>query len=148
MNNNKTTLLVVGILAAIGFFVFSQSNPKSLPAPMSNQNKLNPTLAIVPTESKEVPLSSGTIDIEAGSFYFKPSVLKLKKGQKVTLKFKSMSMMHDFNIDQLNLRIPVTKSGNESTIDFTPDTIGEFEYYCSVGQHRQNGQTGKLIVVD
>jgi len=31
-------------------------------------------------------------------------------------------------------------------VEFTADTPGEFEYYCSVGQHRANGQVGKLIV--
>src|SRR3989344_2957339 len=31
------------------------------------------------------------------------------------------------------------------TVEFTVDALGEFEYYCSVGQHRQNGQVGTLI---
>lgn len=142
MNNSKNSVLVAIVLAAIAFFVFTQS--KSSMAPVQSLPTPVPTVA----ETKEVPLSSGTISIEAGAYYYKPNILKLKKGEKVTLKFKAVDMMHNFNIDELGLKIPLTKSGNEVSVDFTPTKSGEFEYYCSVGQHRQLGQVGKLIVED
>ncbi len=87
-----------------------------------------------------------TISIEAGSFYFKPDMIKVKKGEKVKLVMKSVDMMHDFNIDELKVKVPVTKSGAIATAEFTATTAGTFEYYCSVGQHRANGQVGTLIV--
>lgn len=89
---------------------------------------------------------SQTIEIEAGSFYYKPSEIKVKKGETIRLILNSKDMMHDFNIDELNLTIPVTKSGNTNTVTFTADTAGEFEFYCSVGSHRAQGQVGTLIV--
>lgn len=142
MNNSKNSVLVAIVLAAIAFFVFTQS--KSSMAPVQSLPTPVPTVA----ETKEVPLSSGTISIEAGAHYYKPNILKLKKGEKVTLKFKAVDMMHNFNIDELGLKIPLTKSGDEVSVDFTPTKSGEFEYYCSIGQHRQLGQVGKLIVED
>jgi heme/copper-type cytochrome/quinol oxidase subunit 2 len=145
MSNQKNSILVAVIIALIGFFVFSQSKTKMMPAMNQPQGQVTPS---VTPETKEVPLSTGTIEIEAGSFYYKPSVLKLKKGEKVTLKLNSVSMMHDFNIDELSLKIPVTKSGDVASVEFTPTEVGEFEYYCSIGQHRANGQVGKLIVVE
>jgi plastocyanin len=57
-------------------------------------------------------------------------------------------MMHDLNIDELGVDGDVVKAGESTTITFTADTVGEFEYYCSVGQHRKNGQVGKLIVTE
>jgi len=54
--------------------------------------------------------------------------------------------MHDFVIDELNVKMPIVKNGEIGTVEFIADQVGEFEYYCSVGQHRQNGQVGKLIV--
>lgn len=86
------------------------------------------------------------IEIEAGSFYFNPKEIRVKKGEKVKIVLKSVSMMHNFVIDELNMRIPITKAGQTSTIEFTLNRVGEFEYYCSVGQHRQMGQIGKLLV--
>ena len=55
-------------------------------------------------------------------------------------------MMHDFVIDELNVKSEIIKSGETGEVEFTPDTIGEFEFYCSVGQHRANGMVGTLIV--
>jgi len=31
-------------------------------------------------------------------------------------------------------------------VTFVADKAGEYEFYCSVGQHRANGMVGKLIV--
>lgn len=87
--------------------------------------------------------------IEAGSFYYKPNILRVKKGEKVKLEVKAVDMTHDFNIDELDVNSPIIKAGEagESVIvEFVADKVGEFEYYCSVGQHRSLGQVGKLIV--
>jgi nitrosocyanin len=86
------------------------------------------------------------IEVEAGSFYYKPNAITVKKGQKVKIVMHSVSMMHDFNIDELNVKMPIIKNGDTGTIEFTPDQVGTFEYYCSVGQHRKMGQIGTLTV--
>lgn len=87
-----------------------------------------------------------TIDVEAGSFYYLPNTIRVKKGEKVKLVMRSVDMMHDLNIDELKVKVPVTKSGSTATAEFTPTQTGIFEYYCSVGQHRANGQVGTMIV--
>lgn len=154
MNNAKNSILVALAIAAIGFFVFAQSKPTMSPSPseMGAKTQVAPSAATSPAEqvSTELGLNTGTIEIEAGSFYYKPNILKLKKGEKVTLKLNSVDMMHDFVIDDLELKIPVTKSGESATVEFTPSKTGEFEFYCSVGNgyHKKQGQVGKLIVVE
>lgn len=136
--NKNTSLLVAALIAIMGFFVYSQASIK--PEMLKLETEVNPQVTQAPTGK--------VIEIEAGSFYFKPNILSLKKGEKVILKLKAVSMMHDFNVDALGLKIPITKSGAESVVEFTPNKIGEFEYYCSIGSHRANGQVGKLIVVE
>lgn len=86
------------------------------------------------------------IDVEAGSFYYKPNVMKVKKGETIRIVMNSVSMMHDFNIDELGVKMPIIKDGDSGMIEFVADTIGTFEYYCSVGQHRANGQVGMITV--
>jgi len=86
------------------------------------------------------------INVEAGSFYYKPNVMKVKKGETVRIVLKAVSMMHDFNIDELGVKMPIIKDGDTGTVEFVADTIGTFEYYCSVGQHRANGQIGTITV--
>ena len=86
------------------------------------------------------------IDVEAGSFYYKPNVMKVKKGETVRMVMNSVSMMHDFNIDELGVKLPIVKDGDSGMIEFVAGEVGTFEYYCSVGQHRANGQVGMISV--
>lgn len=114
----------------------------SPPAPVTQEQPSSTpeTTAIAPDGEVQV------INLEAGSFYYKPDSLKFKKGQKVRLVISSVSMMHDFNIDELNVRSPIIKSGDTGTVEFVASQVGTFQYYCSVGQHRQNGQMGTLTI--
>lgn len=86
------------------------------------------------------------ISIEGGSFYYKPNEIRVKKGQTVKVEMKSADMMHDFVIDELGVKMPVVTAGNTGSVEFVADQVGEFEFYCSIGQHRKNGQVGRLIV--
>lgn len=40
----------------------------------------------------------------------------------------------------------IIEGGQEDVIEFTPDKAGSFEYYCSVGKHREMGMKGMLTV--
>lgn len=100
--------------------------------------------AVEAAETQASPVKAFTL--EAGSFYYKPNEIKVKKGDKVKVTINSVSMVHDFNIDELNVHSPMTKNGESNTVEFTADKVGVFEFYCSVGQHRKNGQVGKITV--
>lgn len=136
--------VVLVILAVVGYMNFKgkdvemveESTPKI-------EATATPTATITPTE-----VVNGEISVEAGSFYFKPNLIRVKKGEKVKLTLNAVSMMHDFNIDELGVKVPLTKNGTSSTVEFIPTKAGEFEFYCSVGSHRANGQVGKLIVTE
>lgn len=139
-------ILVVGaFLILIAIFVPKLFN--------SDENKETPMAEVTPTQTiapeiSPVDVTNGAISVEAGSFYYKPNLIRVKKGEKVKLTLNSVSMMHDFNIDELGVKVPLTKSGDSSTVTFTASKVGEFEFYCSVGQHRKMGQVGKLIVTE
>lgn len=92
------------------------------------------------------------VKMEAGAFYYAPNVITVKKGQKVRIDMTSVGdsgmMMHDFNIDELDVSMDALPEGESGSVEFVADTVGEFEYYCSVGEHRANGQIGTLIVTE
>ena len=73
--------------------------------------------------------------------------IKVKKGDTVTINFKSDSGFHDLVIDALRV---ATKRVNEgegvTSVTFVADTVGTFQYYCTVMSHRQMGMVGYLIV--
>lgn len=133
--------ILLGLVALIGAILLLAKNK-------SNPIVTQPTEIVVQPTIVTAEASLKTIEIEAGSFYYKPNQISLKKGEKVKIVMNSVSMMHDFVIDELNVKLPITKSGDTGTVEFTADKVGTFEYYCSVGQHRKMGQVGKLIVTE
>lgn len=160
---SKNTLLVVGLLVIAGVVFASQMMGKNMgqvPAESDTVMTASPEVQSSPVASPvgdammekkmaaddTVASNVQVIEIEAGAFYYKPDSIRVKKGQKVQIVFKSVDMMHDFNVDELNIKSEVVKGGNSSTFEFVANEAGTFEYYCSVGQHRQQGQVGTLIV--
>lgn len=131
MNKTVIVFIILALLTFGGIYIYSSNLPSEVPSPTSQAQ----------SQIKE-------INVEAGSFYFKPSEIAVKKGDKVKVTMRAVSLMHDFTIDELNVKMPIVKNGDTGTIEFTADRAGTFEYYCSVGEHRQNGQAGKLVVTD
>lgn len=80
------------------------------------------------------------------NFSFTPSLIKVKKGDKVKIIFENTSGFHDFKIDAYGVATPQTQSPSTEVLEFTANKTGSFEYYCSVGNHRSMGMKGTLVV--
>ncbi len=80
------------------------------------------------------------------NFSFAPSTLSVKKGDHVKITFKNAGGFHDLKIDEFKVATHQIKTGEEETIEFIADKTGSFQYYCSVGSHRQMGMWGTLTV--
>ncbi len=85
-------------------------------------------------------------NVSGANFRFDPKTITVKKGDKVRIIFKPLDMQHDLDITELGVDSPVTVAGETSEIEFTASKAGQFEYFCSVGNHRANGMVGTLIV--
>ena len=72
--------------------------------------------------------------------------LKVKEGDKVRIEFTSEQSFHDFMIKEFNAATKQVSSGSTSSVEFIADKKGTFEYYCSIGSHRQMGMKGRFIV--
>lgn len=156
--NSNMILIVAGVvgllvLGGIGIWMAqnrntatpSENTKPSTTLPTTGATEMTGSQSATPTTS----ITSGqvrTINLEAGSFYYSPKEIRVKKGETVKIVMTAADMMHDFNIDELDVKMPIVRSGNTGTVEFTPTEEGEFEFYCSVGNHRQQGQTGTLLV--
>jgi nitrosocyanin len=153
---------IVILLVAVAAFVFLRRNDEKSMAPedkMDDQRMEDtanidsdgtPAVAGASDTGSLVNTANGvtTVTMEAGSFYFKPNQITVKKGDKVKVVITSHDMMHNFNIDELKVKSPLVKAGETSTVEFTADKVGNFQFYCSVGQHRAHGQVGTLTVTE
>lgn len=87
-----------------------------------------------------------TFHVDGGSFFYTPNVITVKKGDTVKIVFQNVGGMHNFMLDEFNIKMDPIKTGESKEVEFVADKAGTFEYYCGVGSHRQMGQKGQLIV--
>ncbi len=143
-SSNKSMMMVLVAIAVIvfvigGFFVARKIKRSMTSTDTTSSN--NSATAVQPASS-----TSSAISVHGGSFYFKPNEIHVKKGDKVNILFTNDGGAHDFAIDEFNVKSNVINDGASTTVSFVADKAGTFEYYCSVGTHRQMGMKGKLVV--
>lgn len=85
-------------------------------------------------------------EISGDNFSFSETELTVEKDQTVKIIFTSEEGFHDWVLDEFDATTAQVQAGGKTEVTFVADKVGEFEYYCSVGQHRQMGMVGKLIV--
>ena len=89
------------------------------------------------------------VSMEMGMFYYTPDIIEASPGDVVTVTIENVEGFHDFVIDELDVATEQVNAGETVTATFTipEDASGkEYEFYCSVGQHRAQGMVGTLIV--
>ncbi|MBI2121512.1 MAG: cupredoxin domain-containing protein [Candidatus Sungbacteria bacterium] len=86
------------------------------------------------------------VNLTATNFAFSQSLIRVKKGEKIELTFEVTQGFHNFVVDEFKARTKQMNAGGKETIEFIVNKAGTFEYYCSVGSHRQMGMKGKLVV--
>lgn len=155
--NKSMNPMIIGVVAAVlavavGFFLLTRNaSDNSQLTESANQNQteeiaLNESSPASDSLDESAMQNASTISVEGGGFYFKPNEIRAKKGEKVTVEFKNAGGTHDFVIDELNVKSKLTNTGETATVEFTPTQAGEFEFYCSVANHRQQGMKGTLVV--
>lgn len=102
-------------------------------------------------ESEASPAAESTgkkvkVEVSGSSFKFSPSSITVNQGDTVEVTFKNTGGFHDFVIDEFNAKTKQIAAGVTDTISFVASKKGTFEYYCSVGNHRQQGMVGTLTV--
>ncbi len=87
------------------------------------------------------------------SYYFEPDRLMVKVGVPVRLILDNSTLFtgHDFSIfaPDANLEIDVyVPARQQVTVQFVPEIVGEYRYYCNIDDHAARGMVGTLVVVE
>jgi plastocyanin len=156
--NNQNLLIIGGIVLVLvvlgGFVVFGRDTAEE---GEFNTNAVQEDIdAAVPEEetiTEVAPLDDvvqGEVKeftIDGSNFAFSVKEIRVNEGDTVRIKLTNGSTMpHDWRVDEFSAATNVVQPGQEDTIEFVADQAGTYEYYCSVGQHRQLGMVGNLIV--
>ncbi|BCX14577.1 MAG: hypothetical protein KatS3mg088_260 [Patescibacteria group bacterium] len=147
-NENKSkfsgfaVFLALAVVLVGALFLFNKYKAKSGASFSSQETRLEENRQT----SSETQTPSNMIEVEGGMYYFNPDVIKVKKGETVKISFRSVDGVHDFVIDEFDARTEIIREGQTAEVSFVADKTGEFEYYCSVGNHRALGMKGTLVV--
>jgi plastocyanin len=128
------SIIVVGIIFAVilmGGKETVQSNGRNLSGHVEAANTSG-------------PIKEFTVD--GTNFAFDPKTITVNKGDTVKIIFKDTDGAHNLAINGYNVSTRVIGEGSQETVQFVADKVGSFEYYCSVGGHREAGMVGTLIV--
>jgi plastocyanin len=172
MNNNALIVGVVAVIIIVGALIWS-ANRASAPVvtttpitadeevtfgdpdmdtDMTAMSDMTPSASPMMSPSvsgSPVASPTGTVKeftVTGSNFKFSPATIAVKKGDTVKVTFVNSAGMHDWKIDEFNAVTKVLQSGQQETVQFVADKTGSFEYYCSVGNHRQMGMKGMLTV--
>ena len=93
-------------------------------------------------------VSGGTFELEAdndgGEFYFNPTILTGKAGQKVKLEVKNEGdTKHNFTIEDQKINADIDP-GKTADVTVTFPKSGVVEFFCEY--HRSRGMAGELKV--
>jgi plastocyanin len=87
---------------------------------------------------------SGKTEVELDDFYFKPTVLQGKPGEKVTLELKNEGKVeHTFTIDSQNIDQDL-QPGDTAEVTVSIPKSGVVSFYCKF--HKSSGMAGALAV--
>ena len=90
----------------------------------------------------------GKIEIVASRFSYSPAEITLKRGQPVTLVFRSADVTHGLTIPELGITAEIRK-GQDTEITMTPSQTGQFTGKCAYFCGKGHGSMTLLInVVD
>lgn len=165
--NSKILIAAVVLLVVLGAGAYLLTKNSTMTTPVPVATPTPTTAAMVdttPTASPSVTMTQGSgtpvpsgvmleksgsvkeFTVTGSSFKFMPNTLTVKKGDTVKVTFVNSGGSHNFVIDEFNVSTKVIAGGASETVSFVASKAGIYEYYCAVGNHRQMGMVGKLIV--
>ncbi len=132
----KNLCIVIAVLVFVPGFAFAAGGQEREPA-----------------VTEEFGTPNQVINLTAAGFEFfidgqeqsNPDIV-VQQGDIVEVTLTVTGGTHDWVVDEFNVSTKLISSGQTSTVVFIADQNGEFEYYCSFGNHRQMGMYGRLIV--
>ncbi len=151
--NSKVIAIVAVILLVLGggAYILSQNNATTttttdMAAGTSEESQLTPTTTQSSSSGEMDETNVKEFTVNGDNFTFDVKEMRVKKGDTVRVTFNNTEGFHDWVLDEFDVATKQLQAGGTETIEFVVDKTGEFEYYCSIGTHRQMGMKGTLIV--
>ncbi|MBI4708589.1 MAG: hypothetical protein HY764_00035 [Candidatus Portnoybacteria bacterium] len=134
-------LAVLAILIGVAAFIFFFDNIRNSLSPASQLEGSNQG-----TSQQQAPKADKTFTVVGGNYEFLPKEIRVEEGDRVRINFASVEGTHNWGIDEFDIRTRDAQTGLATGVEFVANQVGVFEFYSSVGDDRQRGMEGRVIV--
>ena len=146
----KLTNAAIGLVLAvliIGGGVLLLSDDGEQMATMPNQPETSQTQD-EPTQDTSDQQFDREIQIDMSNFEFSQKQIQAAPGETLKIVATSVGGVHDFVVDEFGAATAIANNGETVETIFTipEDFLGTAEFYCSVGNHRELGMVGEIVV--
>ncbi len=143
------SLIIVVVLIVAGFFLFRNNSVaptevEDSAAGTSLEGSQDAGRMDTPELNEQSEVKEFTLD--ASNFKYSVKNIEVNEGDTVRITLNVSEGMHDWRLDEFNAATRMMTVGDSDTIEFVADKAGTYEYYCSMGNHRQLGMVGTLTV--
>lgn len=87
------------------------------------------------------------INVTGENFAYSLEQIEVNEWDTVTINFESVGWNHDWVVDEFDAATEIVRPGTPTSVTFVADKAWEYEYYCSVGNHRAQGMVWTLVVL-
>jgi len=144
MKKGLLWVVVIVVAVALLWWVFGTGSSEIVVKDQGSESVENNTPEVSLSENEMEALVEFTVRAE--DYSFSPVEMVVKKGQRVKIILVNVGGYHDLLIDEFRVDSGRINEGEEVSVEFMAGEVGEFEYYCSVGNHRAQGMVGTLVV--
>lgn len=142
----RNLLIVIASVAAAGVILFVSMRkpsetlpPLATPTPVVSASPTSRGLILEAQKGTIENIERGnspvlapvTIDVIARQWVFEPATIRVKTGQRVTLRINSTDVTHGIAIPEFNISENLV-AGKVIDVTFTPDKAGSFDFFCSI----------------
>lgn len=144
-------IILIIILGGIGYVLWG-NNSEDAPAAEAPDTSIDGEIQGQATfgdgadESSEMAEADHVFDVAGTNFAFDITEMRVQEGDVVTVNLVSEEGYHDWVVDEFDAATEKIREGETTSVTFVADASGTYEYYCSVGSHREQGMVGTLIV--
>lgn len=142
MNKNLTIIISIAVILALIGIVYYYNISKTADQNVYQNN--NDQVAVenntIKNNQNAEALNPVEFTLNAKRWEYTPSVINVKKGQKVKITINNTDTKHGINLPDFNV-------SGENSVEFVADKVGEFEFACNIfcGQGHKD-MKGKIIV--
>lgn len=86
------------------------------------------------------------VEVKATNFAYDVTTINATLGDTVKLTLINEEGVHDLVLPEFGVAVEPLEEGEQASVEWVAAKPGEFEYYCSVGNHRELGMVGTLVV--